>query len=76
MKLIIVGIGGIVRMSAYALVLFDVDGCTAIVDSKKLCLDGKTLVNGQHGHMKLHREKLKVEILQLSGNFFKPLLGI
>lgn len=53
-------------MSAYALVLFDVDGCTAIVDSKKLCLDGKTLVNGQHGHMKLHREKLKVEILQLS----------
>lgn len=46
MKLIIVGIGGIVRMFVYVLVLFDVDGCIVIVDFKKLCLDGKILVNG------------------------------
>lgn len=51
----------------YALVLFDVDGCTAIVDSKKLVLEGKDLVNGQQGYMKFGAEKLKVEILQLSG---------
>lgn len=55
-------------MAAYALVLFDVDGCTAIVDSKKLVLEGKDLVNGQQGYMKFGVEKLKVEILQLSGN--------
>lgn len=53
-------------MAAYALVLFDVDGCTAIVDSKKLVLEGKDLVNGQQGYMKFGAEKLKVEILQLS----------
>lgn len=55
-------------MAAYALVLFDVDGYTAIVDSKKLVLEGKDLVNGQQGYMKLGADKLKVEILQLSGN--------
>ncbi|XP_052691832.1 uncharacterized protein LOC128169804 [Crassostrea angulata] len=53
-------------MTANALVLFDVDGCTAIVDSKKLVLEGKDLVNGQQGYMKFGAEKLKVEILQLS----------
>lgn len=56
------------QMAGYALVLFDVDGCTAIVDSKKLVLEGKDLVNGQQGYMKFGAEKLKVEILQLSGN--------
>lgn len=50
-------------MAGYALVLFDVDGCTAIVDSKKLVLEGKDLVNGQQGYMKFGAEKLKVEIL-------------
>lgn len=55
-------------MAGYALVLLDVDGCTAIVDSKKLVLEGKDLVNGQQGYMKFGAEKLKVEILQLSGN--------
>ncbi|XP_062596535.1 uncharacterized protein LOC134257979, partial [Saccostrea cucullata] len=51
---------------ASALVLFDVDGCTAIVDSKKLVLNGKDLVTGQKGHMKLGREELHVEILKVS----------
>lgn len=55
-------------MASFALVLFDVDGCTAIVDSKKLVLEGKDLVTGQHGYMNFGGEKLKVEILQLSGN--------
>lgn len=55
-------------MAGYALVLFDVDGCTAIVDSKKLVLEGKDLVNGQQGYMKFGAENLKVEILQLSDN--------
>lgn len=50
----------------YALVLFDVDGCTAVVESKKLKMEGKDLVTGQMGHMTFAREKLQVEILQLS----------
>lgn len=51
-------------MAAYALVFFDVDVCTAIVNSK-LVLEGKDLVNDQQGYMKFGAEKLKVEILQL-----------
>lgn len=46
-------------MAGYALVLFDVDGCTAIVDSKKLVLEGKDLVNGQQGYMKFWGREAK-----------------
>lgn len=56
-------------MAAFALMLFDIDGCRAIVDSKKLCLDGKPHVSGQQVYTKHGREKLRVEILQASGNF-------
>lgn len=55
-------------MVPYALVLFDYDGCTAIVDTKKLVLEGGNLVNGQQCRMRLHGENLAVEILQLSGS--------
>lgn len=58
----------------YALVLFDVDGCTAVVESKKLKMEGKDLVTGQMGHMTFAREKLQVEILQLSGMYRKQTL--
>lgn len=61
----------IYRMVAFALVLFDIDGCGAIVDSKKLCMDGKPHVSGQQGYTKHGRERLRVEILQASGNFWK-----
>lgn len=57
-------------MTAFALVLFDIDGCTAIVDFKKLCLDGKPHVSGQQGYTRLGRQRLKVEILMVSGNFW------
>lgn len=57
-------------MAAFALVLFDIDGCTAIVDFKKLCLDGKPHVSGQQGYTRLGRKRLKVEILMVSGNFW------
>jgi hypothetical protein len=57
-------------MATFGLVLFDVDGCTAIVECKKLMLEGKDLVTGQQGYMMFGRDKLKVEILQLSGNYY------
>lgn len=50
---------------AFALVLFDVDGCTAIVNSKKLG-DPKDLKKGQHANIRLNQEKMKVEVLELS----------
>ncbi|XP_061194227.1 uncharacterized protein LOC133202425 [Saccostrea echinata] len=53
------------KMASLALVLFDVDGCTAIVSSKKLG-DPKELKKGQHAHIRLNQEQMKVEILELS----------
>ncbi|XP_062612437.1 uncharacterized protein LOC134274201 [Saccostrea cucullata] len=51
----------------FALVLFDLDGCTAIVDAKKCQVpDIKALLKGQHVDVKYHKETLKVEILELS----------
>ena len=55
----------------YALVLFDVDGCTAIVEARKLVLEGKDLARGLRCHMKLGSEKLDVEILQTSGMLWR-----
>ncbi|XP_061191719.1 uncharacterized protein LOC133199937 [Saccostrea echinata] len=51
----------------FALVLFDLDGCTAIIDAKKCQVpDIKALVKGQHVDVKYHKETFKVEILELS----------
>lgn len=63
-------------MAAFALVLFDIDGCTAIVDSRKLCLDGKLPLSGQQGYTKLGRQRLRVEILQVSGNLKEKTLFV
>lgn len=54
----------------YALVLFDIDGCTAIIDAKKFKVpDAKALCKGQQVSVQYQKKSLKVEVLELSGNF-------
>ena len=52
----------------FALVLFDIDGCTSIVDVKKFQTPNATdLTKGQQVNIKFQKQMQKVEILEMSG---------
>jgi hypothetical protein len=52
----------------YALILFDIDGCTAVIDAKKIQVqDVEVLSKGQQVFVQYQKRSLKVEILELSG---------
>ena len=59
-------VGSIPKM--FALVLFDIDGCTSIVDVKKFQTPNATdLTKGQQVSIKFQKQMHKVEILEMSG---------
>ena len=59
-------VGSIPKM--FALVHFDIDGCTSIVDVKKFQTPNATdLTKGQQVNIKFQKQMHKVEILEMSG---------
>ncbi|XP_069109124.1 uncharacterized protein [Argopecten irradians] len=58
------------RTPMYALVLFDLDGCTAVVDSKKLRSKGR-ITKGKQIEFHLGKDVYKVEVLEFSDSKVK-----